>query len=64
MHRRKAVMVGVAAFAIGAAFAAQPVSVHADWSAGERVQRPLWAPGTNGIMAIYETSTVLVAPPR
>jgi hypothetical protein len=64
MNRRKAVVVGVAAFAIGAAFAAPPVSVRADWGSGGSIQRPNWAPGTNGVMAAYETSTLPVAPPQ
>ena len=64
MNRRKAVVVGVAAFAIGAAFAAQPVSVRADRNSGALVERPNWVPGTNGVMAAYETGALLVAPPQ
>jgi hypothetical protein len=64
MIRRKAVAVGVAAFAIGAAFAAQPVSVRADRDSRELVQRTHWAPGTNGVMAAYEPATMQVAPPQ
>jgi hypothetical protein len=56
--------VGVAAFAIGAAFAAQPVSVRADRDSGELIQHIQWAPGTNGVMASYETATLPVAPPE
>ncbi len=64
MNRRKVVVVGVAAFAIGAAFAAQPVSVRAD-RGSNLIERPLnWAPGTNGVMAAYEPGTLLIAPPR
>jgi hypothetical protein len=63
MNRRKVVLVGVAAFAIGAAFAAQPVSVRADRGSSELLNRPTWVPGTNGVMAAYETSTMPVAPP-
>jgi hypothetical protein len=64
MHRRKVVLVGVAAFGIGAAFAAQPVSVRADRASSELMERPSWVPGTNGVMAVYETSTLPVAPPQ
>jgi hypothetical protein len=62
MNRRKAVAVGVAAFAIGAAFAAQPVSVRAD--RGSLIERRSWVPGTNGVMAAYETSALPAAPPQ
>jgi hypothetical protein len=64
MNHRKAVVVGVAAFAIGAAFAAQPVSVRADRDSSALIERPSWTPGTNGVMAAYETSTLPVAPPQ
>jgi hypothetical protein len=64
MNRRKVVLVGVAAFAIGAAFAARPVSVRADRGSRELLNRLTWVPGTNGVMAAYETSTMPVAPPQ
>ena len=64
MYRRKVVVIGVAAFAIGAAFAAQPISIRADRSSSPAVDPPTWAPGTNGVMAAYETSALQVAPPR
>jgi hypothetical protein len=64
MYRRKMVLVGVAAVAIGAAFAAQPVSIRADRRSSELIERPSWAPGTNGVMAAYEPGTLLVPPPR
>jgi hypothetical protein len=64
VNHRKAVVVGVAAFAIGAAFAAQPVSVRADRDSSALIERSSWAPGTNGVMAAYETSTLPVAPPQ
>ena len=63
MHRRKAMMAGAAAFAIGAAFA-EPVSVHADRSNSQRIERMHWVPGTNGVMAVYEMSATPVAPPQ
>jgi hypothetical protein len=64
MIRRKAVALGVAAFAIGAAFAAQPVSVRADRDSTEPIERDHWAPGTNGVMATYETNQLPVVPPQ
>jgi hypothetical protein len=64
MSRRKAVALGVAVLAIGAAFAAQPVSMRADRDSRELPERTHWAPGTNGVMAAYETSTLPVAPPQ
>jgi hypothetical protein len=64
MNRRKAVVVGVAAFAIGAAFAAQPVSERGDRGNSGVIERPTWTPGTNGVMAAYETNVPLVAPPQ
>lgn len=64
MYRRKVVVMGVAAFALGAAFAAQPISNRADRGSSALMERPTWAPGTNGVMAAYETSTLPVAPPR
>ncbi len=63
MHPRKAMTAGAAALAIGAAFA-QPVSMHADRSAPERLESMHWAPGTNGVMAVYEMSATPVAPPQ
>ncbi len=61
MHRRKVMMAAAAVFAIGVAFAAQPVSLRADW--GEGVSRPdsSWVPGTNSLMPAREPN---LAPPR
>ena len=60
MNRRKVVVLVVAGFAIGAAFAAQPLS---DWRS-EPLARAKWVPGTNGVMAAYETDSIPAAPPQ
>ena len=64
MYRGKVMVTAVAVFAIGAAFAAQPISTRADRLQGE-VRRPtFWTPGTNGVIAAYETNVFPLAPPR
>ncbi len=55
---------GVAAFAIGVAFAAQPTSVRADRRSGEVQERAPWAPGTNGVIAAYDSNAFPLAPPQ
>jgi len=64
MYRRKVMVTAAALFALGAAFAAQPTSVRADRGRGEVQQVSPWAPGTNGVMAVYESSTFPLAPPH
>jgi hypothetical protein len=64
MYRGKAMITAVAVFAIGAAFAAQPVSERADRWGGELKARTPWAPGTNGVISAYESSSLPVAPPH
>ncbi|HTC38700.1 MAG TPA: hypothetical protein VK693_07095 [Steroidobacteraceae bacterium] len=63
MYRGKMMLTAVAVFAIGAAFAA-PTSTRADRLQGESRQPSLWTPGTNGVIAAYETHAFLLAPPR
>jgi hypothetical protein len=63
MYRRKVMVTAAALFALGAAFA-QPTSVRADRRSGEVQQGIPWAPGTNGVIAAYESSTFPLAPPR
>jgi hypothetical protein len=63
MYRGKMMVTAVAVFAIGAAFAA-PTSTRADRLQGEVRQPTFWTPGTNGVIAAYETNTFLLAPPR
>jgi hypothetical protein len=64
MYRRKMIMTAAAAFAIGAAFAAQPTSVRADRPSGVAQQRAPWVPGTNMLMSAHEPSAAPLAPPR
>jgi hypothetical protein len=65
MYRRKMIMTAAAAFAIGAAFAAQPTSVRADRpNSGVVQQRSPWVPGTNMLMSAHEPSAAPLAPPR
>ena len=64
MYRGKVMVSAVALFAIGAAFAAQPVSVRADRLSGERTHATPWTPGTNSVISAYEPSTLPMAPPR
>jgi hypothetical protein len=64
MYRGKVMVSAVALFAIGAAFAAQPVSVRADRLNGELRQATPWTPGTNSVISAYEPTTLPMAPPR
>jgi hypothetical protein len=63
MYRGKMMVAAVAVFAIGAAFAA-PTSTRADRLQGETRRPASWTPGTNGVIAAYETNAFLLAPPR
>jgi len=64
MYRRKVILTAAAVFAIGVAFAAEPTSLRADWSAsGSRVGTP-WAPGTSTLMSTQEMGMQVLAPPR
>jgi hypothetical protein len=63
MYRGKMMVTAVAVFAIGAAFAA-PTSTRADRLQGEFRQPSTWTPGTNGVIAAYETNAFPLAPPR
>jgi len=64
MYRRKVMATTVAVFAIGAAFAAQPTSVREDRRTGNGPQPAHWVPGTNGVIAAYESSMFPMAPPQ
>ena len=64
LNRRKAVTIAAALFAVGASFAAQPTSVHADWLTADLHERALWAPGANMLMSAHESSASPLAPPR
>ena len=64
MRRRKVVIAAAAAFAIGAAFAAQPTSLRADWGERSSRQGSPWVPGTNALMSTHEWTMAGPAPPR
>jgi hypothetical protein len=64
MYRRKVAIAAAAAFAIGAAFAAQPTSLRADWGESSPRQGSLWVPGTNALMSTHEWVMAVPAPPR
>jgi len=57
-------MMAAAVFAIGVAFAAQPTSVRADRGSADVRERMPWTPGTNGVVAVYESSSFAFAPPH
>jgi hypothetical protein len=62
MHRRRITVAVAAVFAIGAAFAAQPTSLRADWGQGLVSQRSPWIPGSSSPMSAHEPYPL--APPR
>jgi hypothetical protein len=64
MYRGKVTIMAVAVFTLGVAFAAQPTSVGADRRSHDVRLRTPWTPGTNGVIAIYESSTFPLAPPQ
>jgi len=64
MHRRKVTMAAAALFAIGAAFAAEPTSLRADWGE-ELIQQTLpWIPGTHSVMSAHDPDESILAPPQ
>jgi hypothetical protein len=64
MNRRRVTIAAAAVFAIGAAFAAEPTSVRADWGEGMAPQRLSWTPGTGSVMSAHEPNQSLLAAPR
>jgi hypothetical protein len=64
MHHRKATMAAAAVFAIGAAFAAEPTSLRADWGEGLNQQSQAWSPGTNSLMSAHDPDESIMAPPQ
>jgi hypothetical protein len=65
MHRRSVTVAAAAVFAIGAAFAAEPTSLRADWSRELTQQRMPWIPGTASTMSAHDPYSALLAqPPR
>ena len=64
MHHRKITMAAAAVFAIGAAFAAEPTSLRADWGEGLSQQSQPWSPGTNSLMSAHDPDESIMAPPQ
>jgi hypothetical protein len=62
MHRKRVTLTAAAVFAIGAAFAAQPTSLHADWDRALTQQRVAWIPGTASAMSAHERLGLLPPP--
>ena len=63
-HRRRATLAAAAIFAIGAAFAAEPTSLRADWGIGLAQQGLPWSPGSGRLMSAHDPNLLIVAPPR
>jgi hypothetical protein len=64
MHHRKVTMATAAVFAIGAAFAAEPTSLRADWGEELIQQSQPWSPGTNSLMSAHDPDESIMAPPQ
>jgi hypothetical protein len=64
MYSRKVLLTAAAVFAIGVAFAAQPISNGAGWHEGDSLQRTPWVPGANSPMSAHEMSVSALTPPR
>jgi hypothetical protein len=64
MHRKRVTIAAAAVFAIGAAFAAQPTSLRADWGRALAQQRMPWIPGTASAMSAHDPYGALLTPPR
>jgi hypothetical protein len=57
-------MAAAAVFAIGAAFAAEPTSLRADWGEELVQQSQPWSPGTNSLMSAHDPDDSIMAPPQ
>ena len=64
MHRRKVTIAAAALFAIGAAFAAEPTSLRADWGEGLILESQPWSPGTQSLMSAHDPDEAILAPPQ
>jgi hypothetical protein len=64
MQHRKATMAAAAVFAIGAAFAAEPTSLRADWGEAPIQQTQPWSPGTDSLMSAHDPDESIMAPPQ
>jgi hypothetical protein len=58
------IITAAAAFAIGAAFSAQPTSMRADRLMGNLESTAPWVPGTNMVMSAHEAGVATLAPPQ
>jgi hypothetical protein len=54
MHRRKIMLIGIAVFALGVAFAAQPTLPRASGHQNAPGPESLWVPGSRTLMSAYE----------
>lgn len=64
MHRRRLTMAAATVFAIGAAFAAEPTSVRADWGKASAPKQLSWTPGSRSVMSAYDPDKLMPAAPR
>jgi hypothetical protein len=64
MHRRRASIAAAAIFAIGAAFAAEPTSLRADWGEVTSDRGQPWSPGKHSVMSAHEQGQAEIPPPR
>ena len=62
MHHRRVTVAAAAVFAIGAAFAAQPTSLRADWGQGFVQEQLPWSPGTYTPMSASDSSELMLTP--
>jgi hypothetical protein len=56
-------MATAALFAIGAAFAAEPTSLRADWGEGPVQQSQPWTPGMSSLMSAHDPDESILTPP-
>jgi hypothetical protein len=64
MHRRRVTIAAATVFAIGAAFAAEPTSMRADWGEASAPEQLSWTPGSGSVMSAHEPNQSLLAAPR
>jgi hypothetical protein len=64
MYRRKVMLTAAAVFAFGVAFAAQPISLRADWGEGGLRRGSPWVPGANMLMSAHESNLAALTPPQ
>lgn len=64
MHRRRVTIAAATVFAIGAAFAAEPTSMRADWGEALVPAQLLWTPGGGSVMSAHDPNQSLLAAPR